>query len=557
MSDIFNPTSITVPVPASQGGTAGTSVLSSSYAPKMVQVGQRCGNSGNIPVSAGTNWANFHHRITCAYGADAIQLVYPNYTNSQNFNGENSVKPNVYQAIAVSYTGGTGYAVGDIDTFAVTGTTGISGVQVMIMAVSAGVPSVVQIIDGGVYNTILTAGASPASTSGSGTGATATFQWRGGYAGFTIGIEPAYGVLVAQGAGAGAVVPVGQGLKQRPTGPTNGLLLKTSLLIPMDDFLVTDVISVDVPVGGSIGIRGSIVGGGYICDRGVLASATTVGASASSYEATLSPAAFTDMSTSGSYGTGVTLVYFPQPILCLGIPKVNGPIVLSRVDSRGIGYATGNVSVIGDFGDADGNVGWFEKSLGRSVAGSVFAPFASFGNLSNGLGSLVNSPFNKRGFYKAIKLSGASAVMLALNTNDFEQGTSAATIQLWEQQLIAEIKGLGVRQVYTITTDPWSSSTDSWATTANQTIQNVGVNNQFIIRNTALASGTWCGGPLNGGYDFFIDNRPIVENGNGSGIWKATGVANGYTGDGLHASPFAINLMAANAGATLSTNLKV
>ena len=87
--------------------------------------------------------------------------------------------PNIFSAQTVTLSGGSGYVVGEVLTFAVSNTTAIAPVLVEIIAVSSGVPTAAIVIDGGMYNTLLASGAAQAGTTGSGTGTAATFTWKG------------------------------------------------------------------------------------------------------------------------------------------------------------------------------------------------------------------------------------------------------------------------------------------------------------------------------------------------------------------------------------------
>ena len=79
--------------------------------------------------------------------------------------------------------------------------------------------------------------------------------------------------------------------------------------------------------------------------------------------------------------------------------------------------------------------------------------------------------------------------------------------------------------VFSCTVNPASTSTDSFATTANQTTvasnaQRVALNN--LLRTSGMSSGVF-------------DLADVVESARDSGLWKAPG----YTADGLHESQLA------------------
>ena len=68
---------------------------------------------------------------------------------------------------------------------------------------------------------------------------------------------------------------------------------------------------------------------------------------------------------------------------------------------------------------------------------------------------------------------------------------------------------------------PQTTSTDSWATVANQTVTSI--NAERVLFNQRVRAG-------NAGFVGFLDIADILESARNSGFWKAPGV----TGDGLH-----------------------
>lgn len=201
--------------------------------------------------------------------------------------------------------------------------------------------------------------------------------------------------------------------------------------------------------------------------------------------------------------------------------------------------------------DADGNISWFEKALSATV-GVAYWPWSNMaigGDKLAGAFPASSTLTGRQGRLKAIALARPTAVYIGLNVNDINAAVALATVQAQEQQLIGELKGLGVKYVFTDTTDPWTSSTDSWATTANQTTTSGSAN--ITARNAALRNGTYAT------YDFFIDQSPNVESSVGSGKWAVSGAANYATGDGHHASPAIITLKAATAAAKIAASITI
>ena len=519
----------------------------------MQLVGQRCGINGEFGLVGGSSPFLFmHSRHLCPGGADAIQLVYSGSTlgPAENSIGPNpssaasSTGPNVYSASGVAISGGTGYVAGEVLTFATTTSTAMAPVLVEIMTVSGGAPTSWQVIDGGMYATQLAAGVSQASTTGSGTGATATFTWRGHAMGLHVGIEPAWNTQSFQGPNSVEVASNGV----TPLGALNW-----NLLIPMGDFFVTDLIPVDVPVGGAIGIRAVVGYKNIPMGRMTNGAYWRGGGSASANDEFGSVnATFYEVANTSSMGTS-TANNLMQPLLILGLPKVQLPTIIAGfADSRCAGGASGTGSISNyDPLDIDGNHGWFEKAL-ASTNTATFWPWANMARGSDRASYAIPSAStlkarNQR--LRALALAKPTAVYVNLSINDFVAQETYATVLAYEQQLVAEIRGCGVKYVFTDTTDPNTTSTDSWATVANQTLsQNQSTN--LMLRNAALRAGTYAAG-----YDFCVDQGPNVEDATGgpyTGKWKA-----GATGDGIHATPAALLLKAATAAAAIAAKISV
>lgn len=81
------------------------------------------------------------------------------------------------------------------------------------------------------------------------------------------------------------------------------------------------------------------------------------------------------------------------------------------------------------------------------------------------------------------------------------------------------------------TVEPRTTSTDSWATTTNQTADTN--NAQRVAYNDALRGG------LPAPFAGVVEIADQFESARDSGLWKVNGAASGYTSDGLHATPLA------------------
>jgi len=124
-----------------------------------------------------------------------------------------------------------------------------------------------------------------------------------------------------------------------------------------------------------------------------------------------------------------------------------------------------------------------------------------------------------------------TTIVNALGLNDiFVDGTSSATLIGYQNQ----IRNLYPDKKFMITSlTPETTSTDSWATLANQTVK--AQEAQRVAYNTAVR--------LNAlGFTGAYDVAAVVESALNSGKWKVDGTAFKWTGDGTHPSDFAYNV---------------
>jgi lysophospholipase L1-like esterase len=151
-------------------------------------------------------------------------------------------------------------------------------------------------------------------------------------------------------------------------------------------------------------------------------------------------------------------------------------------------------------------------------------------------------------------LAGCSHVLCAYGTNDVAAGAALGTIQanaIAAWQLFDDAR----LQVFQTTITPTTTSTDSWATTANQTISgsnavrvsfNDWLRDGAPISSAFVAVATGSGGsalragdplhPLAG----YFETADSVESGRNSGKWAAS-----KTADGIHPNAAGHLLMAA------------
>lgn len=177
-------------------------------------------------------------------------------------------------------------------------------------------------------------------------------------------------------------------------------------------------------------------------------------------------------------------------------------------------------SGVGDTPDLIGGgcVGQAERSLGlkyavinAAVGSDRLANFAANSVNRRALGAMVNR------------------IIIDHPSNDIRDGVTAAAAFTIIQNIVTLMKANfpGV-PIYTETMGPITSSTDNWATDANQTID--GSNARRVAYNNLLRTTRMPG------LDGVIEVADILETYRDSGKWRTNGVEFFYTFDGLHES---------------------
>jgi lysophospholipase L1-like esterase len=179
------------------------------------------------------------------------------------------------------------------------------------------------------------------------------------------------------------------------------------------------------------------------------------------------------------------------------------------------------LALIGDsntYGAGSDNPGWPTLAFGTTTANGPHAGLNA--NLlflpKSGVRAVdwLANEFQIQGM-----LQYADVALVALGTNDIGTGQSAAQAQASLQAIYNDLAARGLR-VWGATLPPLTTSTDSWATTGNQTASDGGkiaALNDWIRTTPA---------PLIG----YAELSDVLSTGRNSGIWKAPG----YTTDGTH-----------------------
>jgi lysophospholipase L1-like esterase len=244
-----------------------------------------------------------------------------------------------------------------------------------------------------------------------------------------------------------------------------------------------------------------------------------------------------DLTTSGSIGTTAGRTFGPVAVLGSGGSE-NLPIVGLLGDSIGTGT-----------GDTLEDWGAFSRKLSADLVPLVKISAA---------GETAQNVAQASQFRRKVLIPGCTDIICQLGVNDFRtnrttENVQADTISVWRAS------GAGGAKVWQTTVTPTNTtSTDSWATVGNQTIQvpqrnteRVDYNNwvrdgaplnpstfaaQAIGATTNTVRAGEAGHPLAG----YIEIADAIESARDSGLFKAAS-----TGDGLHPNPSGHVLLAA------------
>lgn len=178
-------------------------------------------------------------------------------------------------------------------------------------------------------------------------------------------------------------------------------------------------------------------------------------------------------------------------------------------------------------GDSEGRLGFLERALANNLAWISSTrssdTFAIFNALH--VRRLAHGP------------QYCSSAIVELGRNDLNADANLASLQSLAQTSWYALSRRGLA-VYQTTLTPQTTSTDSWATVGNQTIAS---SSREAVRTAFNDWVRTTPAPLSG----YFEIADIGETTRNSGIWKATGSANGYTADGLHPSGSMHALLAA------------
>ncbi len=190
-----------------------------------------------------------------------------------------------------------------------------------------------------------------------------------------------------------------------------------------------------------------------------------------------------------------------------------------------------SVAILGDSRQAGFHDDFQAANGGWGELGTAFAAQYAYTDL--GLSSHTAFQFTGAHALRDDIVQWATDVVNAYGVNDlFLNHNTAAQVEA----LQTAIRGYyPTKRYYLATLDPETTSTDSWATTTNQTSVNATDEAQRIIYNTDVRATAL-------GFNGYFDCAAVSESSLNSGKWKVDGTANKYTSDGIHPSPFCYRL---------------
>lgn len=415
---------------------------------------------------------------------------------------------------------GSGYTIGDVLVFAKTAADMTALVLIVTrLGASAGVAGI-RVADPGAYAAPLADGAAPttATKRGSGAGASAgvgatfSFGWAEYGIAAQLGIEP---TANQAGVGSASIITGGIGLRY------DGLAPNSTLLVPDAGLVVTDPIRLALPKGAAIAERVATIGAPPGVQR------TTMGLDYFASAGTWRTGALTQ--TTLAAGTGAATM----GMITLGVPGSATPWACIVGDSIDYGIV-GGAGTTPDSGDAQQNSGWVERGLALAGGFGLLSITRTGDALADWYGS-TNRRFMRLGMLSQLAGTinfGTCVFVAGLAINDVTAGASSASIIAMIQWLCQDLLAFNPAGLFYSTAMPGAvTSTDSFATVANQAVSNVYDGNRKAV-NAWLRSGA--GGLLTGKNGRtttgIIDRAAAVEVQNGSsGVFQA-----GFTNDGTH-----------------------
>ncbi len=486
-------------------------------------------NRNNTNGTQGTPSSNFPatlSRITKTAMTDCSELrtVLMGFQMNpfeQPLIGNNGGVTGAYACTAAAVaTAGSGYTLGDVLVFARTAADMTALVLIITRLGASGAVAGIRVADPGAYAAPLADGAASATATkrgsgagvSAGTGATFSFAWAEYAIAAQLGIEP---TANQAGAGNASIITAGIGLRY------DGLAPNSTLLVPDAGLAITDPIRLALPKGAAIAERVATIGAPPGVQR------TTMGMDYFASAGTWRTGALTQ--TTLAPGTGSATM----GTITLGVPGSATPWACIVGDSIDYGIV-GGAGATPDSGDAQQNSGWVERGLAMAGGFGLLSITRTGDALADWYGS-TNRRFMRLGMLSQLAGTinfGTCVFVASLAINDVTAGTSSASIIAMIQWLCQDLLAFNPAGLFYSTAMPGGvTSTDGFATVANQAVSNVYDSNRKAVNAWLRAGG---GGLLTGKNGRtttgIIDRAAVVEVQNGSsGVFQP-----GFTNDGTH-----------------------
>ena len=279
----------------------------------------------------------------------------------------------------------------------------------------------------------------------------------------------------------------------------------TVTVLPLTN-VTCDPVAVSIPNGAIFRIRGLYTG---CCNQ-------TRGPNATIGEGSVFPATGLNLVTARSATFNANFTYTPSVVI--GATTKRSVMIIG--DSHPSGLGDSYTRADGSYGTVGGALNVYPWAQMVQWGGSPADYLAGAGPL------------------QAELVQYATDVVVELGGNHLFDGDTAA-FTLAQQ---AAIKALYPTKTFHLTTiSPKTTSTDNWATLANQTV--IANESELQAYNIAVLANAM-------GYSTPINLATVMESTPGSGKWKVDGTANKYTVEGVHPSQFCYALFP-GAGFTL------
>lgn len=302
--------------------------------------------------------------------------------------------------------------------------------------------------------------------------------------------------------------PVNSGTFYRLT--FNGSNSGSLVLGTIGNYLLSDKLIINIKNNDHVGLRifQSNPNGSFYCVQGA-------GSQAPAWSDGANYPSATDLTMGGTISTDLTLFFKPSAILSIS----NKPSFILYGDS--ITYGTGDtINNSGYFGE-ERLIAPYYAVMNRGIAGDTLSTFNSTPNSWN------------------VQLSAyASHVASFYGVNDVNALGADLPIFLASLQTFTAL--FPVKPVFISTLTPlFVTTSDAWATLANQTISNATKESRRQLINTQIRA------RLVTGMYGVIDTASIAESGV-TGKWVVNGTSNFYTADGIHPTANMYNLFISN-----------